>query len=211
MSDRPRRGLLVPVLVAGVLSLLVSLLRLYGELQPDWPALLFGRAAGGGMALVSIALLVPIFGFWFGRRLAAGGSRPPHAGKAMLLCLVGFGLVFGVFALANKVITDPAIQPWVLGIGTPLAGLTAFLAWRAAWFTCVVYGFLARIPVILIQQQALARGWDVHYAKAAPNTPPDQVEFVLTMAQVTFWPLAFTTIVGGLFAALGSLTVRKQG
>ena len=57
----------------------------------------------------------------------------------------------------------------MIGIGTPLVGLTAFMAWRAAWFTCVLYGFLARIPVIVIQHEAIKRGWDTHYAKGAPN------------------------------------------
>ena len=110
MSDQPRRSLLVPVLVAGVITLLVSLLRLYGELQ-EWSPTLFGKAAGGGMGLVGIAFLVPIFGFWFGRRLAANGKRPAHAGKACSGACSASACVFGVFALATKVVTDPACKP----------------------------------------------------------------------------------------------------
>ena len=32
---------------------------------------------------------------------------------------------------------------------------------------------------------------------------------LLTVAQLSFWPLAFTPLVGGLFALLGARTVRS--
>lgn len=198
----------MPVLVAGLLTLAVSALRLYGE-RHDWDPTWFAKAAGGGGGLMGIAFLVPVFGFWFGRRLASGGNRPAHAGKAALWCLLGFGLVFGVFAFVQRVLTEPMQQVWVMGIATPLVGLCALKAWRSAWFVCVLYGFLARLPVVAIQHQAIASGWDVHYAKGPPNVPADVVEVMLTVAQLTFWPLAFTPIVGGLFAALGAMTVRR--
>lgn len=214
MSDQPRRSLLVPVLVAGVITLAVSLLRLYGELHGEslgLPPWLVSKAAGGALSPVGIAWLVPIFGFWFGRRLAANGKRPAHAGKAILWCLLGIPVTAGVFVLAGQVFRDSPVQAWVIGIGMPLASLAALKAWRAAWLVNLCYAVLARIPVLVIQHKAVQGGWDTHYAKGPrPDMTPEQIESALMLAQVSFWPFAFTTIVGGVFAALGAMTVKQQ-
>ena len=61
------------VLVPAAITLGVTLLRLVGELL-DWSPLLFNKEAGGGGALVGIAWLVPVFGAWFGWRLARAGA-----------------------------------------------------------------------------------------------------------------------------------------
>ena len=62
------------ILVPAVITLAVTLLRLVGELQ-GWSPALFSRAAGGGR-LVGISWLVPVFGAWFGWKLARAGSGP---------------------------------------------------------------------------------------------------------------------------------------
>ena len=63
-----------------VITLAVTLLRLVGELQ-GWSPLLFNREAGGGGALVGISWLVPVFGAWFGWKLA-GPARARRASVA---------------------------------------------------------------------------------------------------------------------------------
>ena len=75
MSDAAavRTGRLI--LVPAVVTLVVTLLRLVGELQ-NWSPALFSRAPGGGGSLVGISWLVPIFGAWFGWVLARSGERP---------------------------------------------------------------------------------------------------------------------------------------
>ncbi|GAB4136533.1 MAG: hypothetical protein Fur0037_01160 [Planctomycetota bacterium] len=209
MSKPPRRSVIVPILIAGVLSLGVTLLRLYGELQ-QWDPRFFNREAGG-FGLVGISFLVPVFGFWFGRRLAAAGRRPRHAGKAALICIVGTVVLAGILALVEKYVTDDSARTLVFAGGSVLTGLAALVAWPSAWVACAFYGVLARIPVILVQHEALARGWDVHYAKGPPKMPKEQVEFSLLVAQATLWPFAYTVLIGGIFAALGAATVRKSG
>ena len=58
------------VLGPALITLAVTLLRLVGELQ-GWSPRLFSREAGGGGALVGISWLVPVFGAWFGCKLAS--------------------------------------------------------------------------------------------------------------------------------------------
>ena len=64
MSDSivTRHGRLI--LVAAVITLAVTLLRLVGELQ-QWSSALFNREPGGGGAIVGIVWLVPVFGIYF--------------------------------------------------------------------------------------------------------------------------------------------------
>ncbi|MFY9344666.1 MAG: hypothetical protein WAT39_19390, partial [Planctomycetota bacterium] len=59
----------MPLLLAAVVTFALTGVRLAGELLggPEW---LFGRAAGGGGALLGIGWLIPVVGAWFGRRLS---------------------------------------------------------------------------------------------------------------------------------------------
>ena len=68
--------------VPAVVTLAVTLLRLVGELQ-GWSPRFFSKEAGGGGALVGIAWLVPVFGAWFGWRLARSGERAGGLGRAL--------------------------------------------------------------------------------------------------------------------------------
>jgi hypothetical protein len=197
------------VLVAALISLLVTAIRLYGE-QHDWNAFLFNKAPGGGGSPLGITWLTIPFGFWFGRRLAQNRNLPRSTGKALLFPLLGVALAFGVFKAVPLVIDDLRQSFVVTSILVALCGLFTFAAWRRAWFVLVCFGILARIPVILVQYESLRRGWNNHFASLPPTVPPEDALFVLTMAQCTFWPLAFTPLVGGLFAALGALTVRRS-
>jgi len=74
----------IPVLI----TLGITLLRLAGEMQ-QWSPLLFKRDAGGFGALVGIIWLVPIFGLYFGFKLAQAGERPAGLGSAILWTILG--------------------------------------------------------------------------------------------------------------------------
>jgi len=63
------------ILVPALITLVVTLLRLVGELQ-NWSPAFFSREAGGGGALIGIAWLVPIFGVYFALKLSRGGAAP---------------------------------------------------------------------------------------------------------------------------------------
>lgn len=217
MSE-PKSGLTAPLAIAAVLSLLVNGLRLYGELEQwDVPFLgknLFSTEAGGGGSMLGITWLVPVFGFWFGRRLARGGHGPTNPiGKTLLLHLLGAALTFGVMGLVlgAKLFEDWKVAGYVtFGCGV-LFGLFALKAWPRAYLIHLAYGVLARAPVVLIQFVAIKKGWDTHFSKAHPDLPkdPDSTLLALTLAQTTFWPLTFTVLVGGIFATIGAKTVRQ--
>lgn len=193
---------------AAVLSLLVTAIRLWGE-QEGWAPAIFSPQPGGGMSPLGIAWLVIPFGFVFGRRLAANGHRPVSTKKALLYPLLAFALTIGVFAASFQLDIEWRPRAIVTNVASVLIGLLAFAAWRRCWFVLAFYGVLARLPVIVVQYVSVERGWNNHFAKGPPNFDPADALFLLTIAQSTFWPFAFTTIVGGFFAALGALTVRR--
>ena len=82
------------VLIPGLITLGVTILRLVGELQ-NWSSLLFNPAPGGGGALIGIVWLVPIFGIYFALKLAAAGERPASLAKAAGLAFLGLVVVAG--------------------------------------------------------------------------------------------------------------------
>ena len=68
------------ILWPAVITLAVTLLRLAGELMGGSDTL-FNRAPGGAGAIVGIVWLVPVFGYYFGHRLARLGVRPGSTGR----------------------------------------------------------------------------------------------------------------------------------
>ncbi len=207
MPDAPR-SIAKAVLVSAVIALAVNLVRLYGELA-SWDPFWFNREAGGGGSPLGISWLVIPFGFWFGRRLAQNGHRPASATRALLFPLLGIALMVGVFVGAFQLVGEWRHRAIVMNVGAFCCGLFAFAGWKRAYFVNLTAGLLARIPVAVIQFLAIERAWDVHFAKGPPGAPAHDVPFLLTLAQAVLWPFGFTVLVGGLFAALGALTVRR--
>ncbi|MEZ5963250.1 MAG: hypothetical protein R3F56_05315 [Planctomycetota bacterium] len=214
-----RPGLWSLVLVPALVTLLVTGLRLYGEMQ-DWNPSLFSRAAGGGGALVGISWLVLLFGFWFGWRLRRGGERV-GIGRALALYLVAGGVFAGgVWALTKfqfvvfpqpEAPGKPTGMPYMLGL-MGLVVLVSLAAWPRLTLTLIAYGLLARIPVVVITWFAVQNDWGSHYDKLGPgvaaSTTMEKFLF-LSMAQVTFWPFVFTTVAGGVVGSLGAALAGK--
>src|SRR2546430_3063655 len=94
------------ILVPSVITLVITLLRMVGELR-HWSPSLFNPSAGGGGALVGITWLVPIFGIYFALKLAGAGEGPAAAGPAIGMA----GL--GVFGMAGGFLSPwgPPIHP----------------------------------------------------------------------------------------------------
>src|SRR5713226_5854004 len=86
-SDR-RVSMTRLILVPGLVTLGVTILRLVGELQ-HWSKTLFNPAPGGGGGLVGIVWLAPIFGIYFAWKLSEEGAGPSSNWKAILFTLVG--------------------------------------------------------------------------------------------------------------------------
>jgi hypothetical protein len=212
-----RGGVMPLVAIGAVAAAIVSGVRLYGELE-GWNHQLMGKNlfstdAGGGGSLFGVATLVPIFGFWFGRRLASTGRSPSSTGRSLLMHVLGLAVCGAVMwaALGSGWITDWKQRGLAFCVGCSVTGLFALIAWPAGWLVNAFFGVLTRAPIVLIQYVAIHKGWNTHYSKAHPEVPvdPDSVAFALTLAQATFWPLAFTTLVGGFCATLGAATVRR--
>lgn len=98
-----RRLLLVPAVV----TLAVTLLRLFGELQ-HWSPKFFSREAGGAAAIVGIVWLVPIFGIYFAIRLNQAGHGPKSCGRAIgfavAALLAGTVLLFAISRLSPNIV-----------------------------------------------------------------------------------------------------------
>jgi hypothetical protein len=215
-----RPGIWSLVAVPAVLTLLVTLLRLVGELR-GWSPELFGTAAGGAGTFVGISWLVPVFGWWFGWRLQRAGAGV-RWGWAALLYLAGIGVFAGGLFAANRLglLVFPSEEhsgevqglAWFLGV-MALAAVVGFVAWPRLSLTLLVYGLLARLPVVVVTWFAVHRQWDTHYSKLGPGltaSSPDDAFIKLSQAQVTFWIFTFTLLVGGVFGSLGAAMAGKR-
>jgi len=215
-----RQGVWSLVAVPALLTLIVTIVRLVGELQ-GWNPRLFGTSAGGDGSVVGISWLVPVFGMWFGWKLRRTGSMVP-LGLAALLYLLAVGVFAGGFWLIQQLgltsIPEEDKPGEMMGgnyflMVMALAALVALAAWPRLTATLLLYGVLARLPVIAVTWLAIHNGWDTHYSKLAPNfvaTSDVDRFYKLALAQATFWPFAYTPLVGGLFGCLGAALSRSK-
>ena len=209
-STRPGRLILVPAII----TLAVTLLRLVGELQ-GWSPRFFSKEAGGGGALVGIAWLVPVFGAWFGWKLAGSGERAGSLGRALGLTILAFALLPASGFVAGKVGVDQTSLA-MLGVFAlvSVAGLAvAFLAWPALGRVLLAYGLAARIPVVLVMLAAILGNWGTHYDVPPPGAPEMsglwKWAVIGLLPQLTIW-LWFTSVVGGIFGIVaGAIAGRR--
>jgi hypothetical protein len=205
------------VLVPGIITAAVTLLRLVGELN-HWSRALFNPDAGGGMALVGIAWLVPIFGIYFATKLKGspeirGGWRT--VGSAVL-AIVAFFAVF--YALAMLLGVDPS-EPKLAVLGANAAA--SFVAMGVACYgsgalgrLLLAYGLVARIPVVLVMLLAILGNWGTHYDVLPPGvvleiSPWAKWFLIGVVPQLTFW-MAFTVVVGALFGGLALVVGERR-
>tara|TARA_R110002072_G_scaffold299403_3_gene474884 strand:- start:32425 stop:33105 length:681 start_codon:yes stop_codon:yes gene_type:complete len=220
--DKPS-GALSMVLVPAAISLAITVVRLVGELQ-GWDESLFRNSTPGeeGMpAIIGISWLVPIFGFWFGRKLKLGTGGPASLGKASIRFLIATAVLIGGFAAciglglltmpSKDAPAEPAGLEYVLGL-VIVAIIIGFTAWPRLAATLLLYGLLARIPVIAVTWFALENDWDSHYTKLPVGTvladEGDRFAF-LAVPQLTVW-IVFTILVGGLFGCLGAKLTKGK-
>jgi hypothetical protein len=205
---RVGRLILVPVLI----TLAVTLARLAGELLGGSGSL-FSREAGGKAALIGIVWLIPVFGIYFGLRLARAGMGPPSIGKALGFAVLAFALNtalgFGTFAAVKS----PVAQLGVFALTSWIAILVARPGWPALWRILMAYSFAARVPVLIVMFLSIFGGWDTHYAKPRPDFPPmgpwGLFFWTALLPQFSIW--IYLTIVGGMiFAALASAVRRPR-
>jgi hypothetical protein len=193
-SSGSRVSILRLVLIPGLITLGVTILRLVGELQ-HWSKLLFNPAAGGGGGLVGIVWLVPIFGIYFALKLAAAGDRPKSLGKAVAWVIVGLVLMVGGGVLGGL----SQFRNALLGLG----GLVLMAA-----------AMVIPIPVAIIMFFAIRANWGTHYDAPPPGFPEmgfwAKYIMIGLVPQLVLW-IAFTVILGSLLGIIVAAILSRVG
>ena len=203
------------ILVPAVITLAVTLLRLVGELQ-GWSPLFFNPAAGGGGAIVGIAWLVPIFGAYFGWKLARAGSGPGSTGRALGLALLALALVPALgFAMEKAGMNQQNLTTLsVFVVASIVALVIGFRAWPDLGRTLFGYGLAARVPVVIVMLAAMLANWGTHYDVApSPDFPAMGTVakwfWIGLLPQLTIW-MAFTVVIGALFGIGAAAIARRR-
>jgi hypothetical protein len=203
----PLRSLVVPAVV----TLAVTLLRLTGELR-GWSTRLFGDSGGGG-ALVGIVWLVPLFGAYFGYRLAAQGATA-RAGAVIARALFAAVLVVACGAFTGLVLRLGQIsQAGVLMLALCVGAWVAYRGFPALGRTLLLYGLAARLPVMVVMLVAILVRWQTHYNAPPPalqNMGPLAKWVLIAVLPQTFMWIPFTIIVGAFFGGLALLGARLR-
>jgi hypothetical protein len=200
------------ILVPALITLAVTLLRLTGELL-HWSPTLFNAAAGGGGAVVGITWLVPVFGIYFGLKLARAGlagATGPAVGFALLGLLI---MPIGGFAAVKLGVPQQSLV--LLGIFVVLSVIGAVIAyrgWPALGRVLLAYGLAARVPVALLMLAAMLGNWGTHYDVAPPDFPamsPFAKWVVIGLVpQMTIW-IWFTIAMGALLGAIAAAVTGR--
>lgn len=202
------------ILVPAVITLAVTLLRLTGELL-HWSPALFNREAGGGGALVGIAWLVPVFGAWFGWKLARAGERPASAGKSIGFAVLGFAIMPLIgFAAVKAGLPQQSFATFGVFIVIGIVGaVLAYRAWPGLGRTLFAYALAARIPVVIVMLIAMLGNWGTHYDVAPPNFPPmgPIAKWLLigVLPQLTIW-IWFTIALGAIAGTIAAAVAGRR-
>jgi hypothetical protein len=201
------------IMVPAVITLLVTILRLYGELQ-GWSPRLFGTgAAGGSGAIIGISWLPILFGPYFALKLAGAGDGPASNGKAIGLSFAGFVvLVLGGFMLAKTFTVSPLLA--LLGMVVMIVGgFVARVGWHSLGNTLFAYAFAARIPVLIVMFIAMRAGWTTHYSAIDPRlaSAPFWKQFVeeALLPQMLLW-IGYTVVVGSIFGTVVAAVFARK-
>lgn len=195
------------VKIPALITLAITILRLIGELQ-QWSPRFFNREPGGGGAIVGIAWLAPIFGIYFAMQLVKQEGPPESKGKAIGLHVIGIAIAFGAAYLGFA--KQWEYTGYILMI---VSWIFFAMAWGSLTKTLFVYGYAARIPVVLVMILAISMGWKTHYSNFPPGeswpTLMGKIWHGALLAQLVFW-ITYTLVVGGLFGIITSFFARKS-
>ena len=194
------------ILVPSIITLVVTLLRLVGELQ-HWPTSLFNREPGGMGSIIGITWLAFIFGAYFAVKLARTGEDVPKAGRVIGFALLG-AVIFagGLFAFELNAVVGVVL--------IAAGGAVPFLGWRKLAKVLLAYGYAARIPVAILMYFAMRGNWGTHYDAFPPGFPQDTpfwtkyIRFA-AVPQLVSW-ITFTLIMGSLFGGIALALARRR-
>lgn len=197
------------IAIPAIFTLVITILRLVGELQ-HWPTPWVNTTAGGAGALIGISWLPLIFGPYFAWKLAAAGEGPVSSGKAIGMSLLGLvvlvlgGVAFGIGI--SKHLVALILAGFVLALGS---AFVPRLGWRSLGNAMVAYAFAARIPVLIVMYIAMSanggQGWGTHYDVAGEGfiVTSFAQKFVdlAVFPQMSLW-IGYTAAIGGLLGSI---------
>ena len=207
------------ILVPALITLAVTLLRLFGELR-QWSAEWFNSSAGGvvprGVSwIVGIVWLPVPFGAYFALRLARAGREPRSAGRAVAFAAAGLALLACFFFLALPRLDALDWRPtllliWSAGVA---AGALQFLGWRELAKTLAAYGLAARAFVVVVMLAAMLGRWGTHYdygheASVAGLALSEKFWWLAFFPQLVFW-VGFTVTLGSLSGSIAHALTRR--
>ncbi len=208
-----RQSLARLVLVPGLISLAVTILRLIGELN-HWSPRFFNPAPGGGGAIVGISWLPLIFGPYFALELAGADEGPKCAGKAIAYTILGVAVFFlGGFLGFGPRPNFPgkdAVGYLLMAAG----GVLVLPGWPALFKTLLAYGYVARIPVAIVAFFAIRGAWGTHYDAMPPAYRGSMSSWALYfheafLPQMVFW-VAYTIIVGAIVGTVVTAIAHRS-
>lgn len=211
--ENPRVSVSRMILVPGLITLAVTVLRLVGELN-RWSEVFFKREAGGAGAIVGIVWLAFLFAIFFALRLQAFGVAFEKPAKGIGLAVVSIALCFA----GSVVMLGGGRVRLAIGIVIIMAAIFLMrFAWPKYWNVMLAYALAARIPVLIVMFFAILGNWGTHYDAVEPNGSSYSgfaAKFIQLglVPQLFFW-IPFTVVICGLFgliaAAIGG-ALRKR-
>ncbi len=210
------------IFVPAVITLVVTLLRLTGELR-HWSERWFSTETGGivprGVSwVVGITWLAAVFGAYFAWRLLRTGQGPRSLGRAALFAVLG---IF-TFVVTNPIVgllhsalridfPQILIFIWLLWV---VAGLLQYFGWPELAKVLLLYGMAARIPVAIVMFFAMLGNWGTHYDYAGmpPQFSMSPVPRFLWLAffpQLVAW-VGFTITLGAVAGTLTAAIFRMN-
>lgn len=218
MTEQPAGGsppLKSLIVGPALITLGVTLLRLAGEVL-GWSPAFFSREAGGGMSVVGIVWLVPVFGIYFAVKLVRMGQVPDRIGRVVGLAFLAL-LILPAAGFVGAALKFPASGRRFLllfAVASIAALLLAVRAWPALGRVLFAYGLAARIPVAAVMLVAILADWGTHYEKGPPGFPQmgalAKWFWIGLLPQMTLW-MAFTVAVGALFGGFAAFATARRG
>ena len=203
-NDGARLSVTRLILVPSLITLAVTILRVYAELH-HWGSPWVSNGVGGGPSIIGIVWLAPIFGIYFASKLAAMGAGPASTGKTIGFTMLGVV----VFVAGRYTAFGGSMNPARIMIGLALmaaGGLLVLPVWRELFKVLVAYAYAARIPVAIVMYFAMRGNWGTHYDAVPPGYPANAsfwtkyIELGI-LPQFVLW-VAFTILAGTLFGAI---------
>ena len=194
------------ILIPFVISLLVTLLRLTGELQ-HWSETWFYRSTSGLVPnktnwVFGITWLAVPFGIYFAYKLAKSERVSTSAGKVIGLAVAGLIVTYGGLAVLGHFeieFVKSLIIVWSLSAASAMIQL---FGWRRLFKALLAYGLASRAVVALVMFLAMHGNWGTHYDYF--DFPPEMKANLLSeyfllafFPQLIFW-VGFTVVLGSL-------------